>query len=236
MEDMDRQAQLADRFRGELVNIYLQNLLLTEKLVGSRTEGKTSIVKTNEPRHEAKRHRRLTTMRNLMIAVLMLSVSVVVADEVSLGYFGETGSYDGAYMSASVEQFNVYVEHAGECNYTLAMLDAEVDEGLRVGMRFDSPSIWRPYVKKSIALGDGWVVGRWSVGGLGGVKQRFDIFAGYPINDWLAVEGWERYQSGSAPAHSWGPKVSYGDFSLWYGKNFGVGDDAVMANYQAFAW
>jgi len=175
-------------------------------------------------------------MRNLMVAILMLLASAAVADEVRLGYFGVAESYDAASLSASIGQINVYAEHAGEWDYTLAMVDTEVNENLRIGLRFDSPSDLRPYVTKSLSKGDFWLDIRWLVGGLGGAKQCADVFAGVRLKPWLTFEGWECVESGSLPQHCWGPKVRYREYSIWYGIDFGPGKNEVLFNRVAFTW
>ena len=176
--------------------------------------------------------------RHTVATILILLVSaVVVADDISLGYYGETGFYSGAYMNATVEQYNLYVEHAGGWDYTLAMLDAAIGDNGRIGIRFESPNIFRPYIKESQTIGDGWVTARWTIGGLGVAKHRFDLFAGCPINNHVAVEGWGRFQSSWYSDYWIGPKVSYDRFSLWYGFNLrGAGDDTIIANCQVATW
>lgn len=174
--------------------------------------------------------KRITVLFALLLFVV--AVPIALADDVSVGYFGEASWYNGAYTSASVDRFNIYLEHAGEYDYSLMMLDAEVSEHERIGIRFESPNVWRPYLKESRALGDIWVTGRWLVGGVGDGENRFDIFSGCPVNSWLAVEGWGRYQGGQKPDHWLGPKISYGRMSIWYGFNLRGGDDAIVADWQ----
>ena len=177
-------------------------------------------------------------MKHFSVAVaLLLLASVVVADNISLGYTGETGFYDGASVSGSVGDFDFYVEHAGEYDYSLFMLDAPVSKHERFGIRFENPNIWRPYVEESRTFGDVWTMTRLTIGGLGDGEHRLDTFAGVPIHDYgeVKIEGeiWGRFRPGLKADISIGPRLTYKNLSGYYGFNLrGVGDDAIFASYR----
>ena len=184
-------------------------------------------------------------MKKTLIAGLMFLVVLTgaVADEmhgaVSLGYFGDTGSYAAPSLEVLAGDWWLYAEHAPtyDPDFNMLMVRKTISKHLKIGIRYQAPDQWRPmvYWTETLKPTKTSVTVRGMTPGTNGAPERFDLFVSQPVYENLFIFGWEFAQAGKSPDYWLGPKVTTDDgkLSLWWGWNLrGGGEQATIASWQ----
>jgi len=176
-------------------------------------------------------------MRNLMIAVLMVSVSVVVADEISVGTYIADGGYASGYLAGSQGRFSLYVEREESFEYDLDVLRYQFCDDAALVYRHDSPNWNRPGV--DLMVGGGKTTGMVRILlGTGDAETWVDYFGptiASPIKN-LGVESHLRWGVEGENRVWIGPAYSNGRLHIYYHHDFLGGPREAGINIKAFEW
>ena len=154
-------------------------------------------------------------MKKTLIAGLMFLVVLTgaVADEmhgaVSLGYFGDTGSYAAPSLEVLAGDWWLYAEHAPtyDPDFNMLMVRKTISKHLKLGIRYQAPDQWRPmvYWTETLKPTKTSVTVRGMTPGTNGAPERFDLFVSQPVYENLFIFGWEFAQAGKSPDYWLGP-------------------------------